>query len=120
MTYEAEHETGREAVIAPETVTGPKTGTEPAPNRLLVQGERDKLTLRLQQAVNTFVDGPRRAVEEADNILEETTRRLTESVDERRRSLRTTWAGEDRQADTEVLRIALRTYREVTERLLRI
>jgi hypothetical protein len=40
----------------------------------------------------------------------------------RRRNLRTTWqaAGESDTADTEKLRLALRDYREVTERLLHL
>ncbi|GHA86405.1 hypothetical protein [Streptomyces chryseus] len=99
----------------------PAAGTaESAEASLFPQGERDKLALRLQQAVNTFVDGPRRAVEEADGVFEEASRRLTEAVAERRGSLRSAWAGKDREAETEELRVALRTYREVTERLLRM
>ncbi len=66
------------------------------------------------------MDGPRRSVEEADSVFEEAARCLTEAVAERRGSLRTAWAGRDREAETEELRVALRTYREVTERLLRI
>lgn len=87
---------------------------------LIPKGEGDKLTQRLHHAVNTFVDGPRQAVEEADSVLEDATRCLTDAVAERRDSLRTTWAGKDRQAETEELRVALRTYRELTERLLRM
>ncbi|MGX1884623.1 hypothetical protein [Streptomyces sp. NPDC055287] len=88
--------------------------------QLIPRGERDKLALRLQQAVNTFVDGPRRAVEEADSVFEEVTRCLTDAVTERRGSLRSGWAAEDHEAETEELRVALRTYREATERLLRM
>ncbi|OEJ27072.1 hypothetical protein BGM19_13195 [Streptomyces agglomeratus] len=98
----------------------PPAGTSESHAPLIPQGERDKLALRLQQAVNTFVDGPRRAVEEADGVFEEAARRLTDAVAERRGSLRSAWAAEDREAETEELRIALRTYREATERLLRM
>ncbi|MGW7051341.1 hypothetical protein [Streptomyces sp. NPDC054887] len=87
---------------------------------LIPHGERDKLALRLQQAVNTFVDGPRRAVEEADGVFEEAARLLTDAVAERRGSLRSAWSGKDHEAETEELRVALRTYREATERLLRM
>ncbi|MEV7191373.1 hypothetical protein AB0N81_06135 [Streptomyces sp. NPDC093510] len=52
---------------------------------------RDKLTLRLQNAVNGFVDEPRAAVESADRVLEETIADLTHMLEERRRTLRTTW-----------------------------
>lgn len=98
----------------------PSAGTSGTQTPLIPQGERDKLALRLQQAVNTFVDGPRRAVEEADSVFEEAARCLTDAVAERRGSLRSAWAADNREAETEELRIALRTYREATERLLRM
>ncbi|WP_434588966.1 hypothetical protein [Streptomyces sp. A5-4] len=103
-----------------ESDRSPAAGTESSTGRLLPQGEREKITLRLQQTVNTFVDGPRRSVEEADSLLEETARQLTDTLAERRRTLRTTWADEGRQAETEELRVALRTYRELTDRLLQL
>ncbi|GAA2929166.1 hypothetical protein [Streptomyces enissocaesilis] len=117
--------TGPGPAPGPEFATPSATATasaaqEPAPHGLLPHGERDKLGLRLQQAVNTFVDGPRRSVEEADSVFEEAARCLTDAMAERRNSLRTAWAGRDREAETEELRLALRTYREVTERLLRM
>ncbi|MFJ6697558.1 hypothetical protein ACIQM4_16010 [Streptomyces sp. NPDC091272] len=88
--------------------------------QLLPHGERDKLGLRLQQAVNQFVDEPRRAVEEADHVLEEATRHVAETLAEHRRSLRGAWETKDRETETEELRVALRKYREVTERLLQM
>ncbi|MBT2395329.1 hypothetical protein [Streptomyces sp. ISL-100] len=102
--------------------TGATTSASPSEAPLIPQGERDKLALRLQQAVNTFVDGPLRAVEEADSVFEEAARCLTDAVAERRGLLRSAWAGKDREteAETEELRVALRTYREATERLLRM
>ncbi|MFD3514039.1 hypothetical protein [Streptomyces sp. NPDC058657] len=88
--------------------------------QLLPHGERDKLGLRLQQAVNQFVDEPRRAVEEADLVLEEAVRHLTDTLAEHRRTLRGGWEHQDRETETEDLRVALRKYREVTERLLQL
>ncbi|WP_328539029.1 hypothetical protein [Streptomyces sp. NBC_00344] len=89
--------------------------------RLIPSAERDKLGLRLQQAVNGFVDAPRSAVEQADRIFEETAARVTETLNERGGSLRTAWNhGSDQESATEELRLALRTYREVTERLLKL
>ncbi|MFD6435429.1 hypothetical protein [Streptomyces venezuelae] len=52
---------------------------------------RDKLALRLQNAVNGFVDSPRTAVESADRVLEEAIADLTHTLAERRNALRTTW-----------------------------
>jgi hypothetical protein len=109
----------------PDRTPGDASGRTPAHQpgagvQLLPHGERDKLGLRLQQAVNDFVDEPRRAVEEADHVLEEATRHVTETLAEHRRSLRGAWESKDRETETEELRVALRKYREVTERLLQI
>ncbi|MET7721256.1 hypothetical protein [Streptomyces mirabilis] len=89
---------------------------------LLSHDECDKYALRMQHAVGGFVDGPRASVEEADHVLEELTTEFTDAMTRRRRDLRTTWqaAGESDTADTEKLRLALRDYREVTERLLHL
>ncbi|MFI7315572.1 hypothetical protein [Streptomyces venezuelae] len=99
---------------------------------------RDKLALRLQNAVNGFVDGPREAVENADRILEEAIADLTHTLTERRNALRTTWQSHAAEVppgepgtpaatpeappagDTEQLRLALQDYRETAERLLRL
>ncbi|MER7685306.1 hypothetical protein [Streptomyces sp. NPDC097610] len=99
--------------------TGPQGDGDGA---LLPHDECDKYSLRMQHAVGGFVDGPRASVEEADHILEELTTEFTDAMTRRRRSLRTTWqaAGESDTADTEKLRLALRDYREVTERLLHL
>ncbi|MFI7391997.1 MULTISPECIES: hypothetical protein [Streptomyces] len=72
-----------------------------------------------------FVDAPRASVEEADRVLEEITARLTDAVSHRRRTLRASWqeAGPDGGApstDTEQLRLALRDYRELADRLMRL
>ncbi|MGI5375059.1 hypothetical protein ACQEV2_12580 [Streptomyces sp. CA-251387] len=94
---------------------------------LFPHDESDKFELQLQHAVSGFVDGPRAAVEEADHVLEELTGRLTEAVAQRRRTLRGSWqsmdVAEDKpgsSTDTEQLRLALRDYRELAERLLHI
>ncbi|MFJ3894423.1 hypothetical protein [Streptomyces sp. NPDC090083] len=87
---------------------------------LLPHDESDKFSLRLQHAVTGFVDEPRSAVEEADHVLEEVAARFTEAVTKRRAALHGSWEskGADGADDTEQLRLALRDYRELTERLL--
>lgn len=104
--------------------TGSTTGGSAAGSPLLPHDECDKLTSRMHHAVGEFVDEPRSAVEEADHVLEEVTARFTDAMTQRRRTLRTSWqTGADDRAsttDTEQLRLALRDYRELTERLLRI
>lgn len=94
-------------------------GSESGPV-LLAPDERDKFGLRLQQALSTFVESPRQAVEEADGLFDDAVRHLTETLTERRHILRAGWQGHDTEAHTEELRLALRQYREATERLLSI
>jgi hypothetical protein len=91
---------------------------------LLPHEECDRLGQRLQHAVAEFVDAPRASVEEADRVLEELAARFTDAVTHRRRTLRTSWqeTGEDRatSTDTEQLRLALRDYRELADRLMHV
>ncbi|MGW2784597.1 hypothetical protein ACWC3X_25565 [Streptomyces populi] len=92
--------------------------------RMLPLDEHEKFSLRMRHAVGGFVDGPQASVEEADHVLEELAGRFTEAVTRRRRALRTSWQsggeGTETGSDTERLRLALRDYREMTERLLRL
>ncbi|MFF3375323.1 hypothetical protein ACFYXF_20535 [Streptomyces sp. NPDC002680] len=127
----AEKPAGAPAVPPPSAPPAPARPHEARPSSdrssqsshgtaLLAQDERDKLTLRLQHAVTGFVDGPRDSVEEADRVLAEVTERFTEAVERTRRTVRGSWqsgSGSD-AGDTEKLRLALRDYRELTERLL--
>jgi len=103
---------------------GARTAEKPA---LLPHDECDKLSSRMQHAVAGFVDRPRDAVEEADHVLEDLAARFTDAVNSRRRTLRGSWQVTDDKkgdaataADTEQLRLALRDYRELTDRLLHI
>ncbi|MEV2252820.1 hypothetical protein AB0I94_19960 [Streptomyces sp. NPDC050147] len=118
-----------EATPAPSAAGSPAAGSHArgshAPeadvgSALLPQNEHDKFGLRLQQALSTFVESPRQAVEEADALYDDAVRHLTETLTERRRVLRASWQGHDTEAHTEELRLALQQYREATERLLRI
>ncbi|MFK4865007.1 hypothetical protein ACI3K4_07270 [Streptomyces sp. CSMPJR101] len=87
---------------------------------LLPHDDRDRLELRLHDALTHFVDRPRDAVEEADHAVEELLARLTEAMTQRRGTLRKSWLNSDGATDTEQLRLALRDYRELAERLLRV
>ncbi|MEU0055026.1 hypothetical protein [Streptomyces sp. NPDC006334] len=106
----------------------------PQGSPLLPNEECEELASRLHHAVAGFVDRPRDAVEEADHVLEELAARFTDAVNDRRRTLRGSWQlaeGGGAQGgrkgdtaatavDTEQLRLALRDYRELTERLLHV
>ncbi|MGW0633119.1 hypothetical protein [Streptomyces sp. NPDC002758] len=139
MSHNAEHarqpQNGSSAPATPRAPQSPPAETSdarrepgtnadsPNPDRkptsdMVPQGERDKLALRLQQALSTFVDSPRQAVEEADTVLDDVSTQFTDTLKERRRALRASWQDPDTEAQTEELRLALRQYREITERLL--
>ncbi|MCQ8193429.1 hypothetical protein [Streptomyces rugosispiralis] len=88
---------------------------------VLPTSEHDKLTQRLRYAVSGFVDSPRGAVEEADALLVEVAARLTDLLAERRTTLRAAWHEDDAViSETEELRLAMRGYRNVLERLISI
>jgi len=67
-----------------------------------------------------FVDEPRRAVEEADALVAQVIKRLSEVFADERTRLEQQWGHTDQanQISTEDLRLALRKYRSFFERLL--
>ncbi|MFE9134519.1 hypothetical protein [Streptomyces sp. NPDC007355] len=127
----AERPGGEHGPGGAERPTGPAAGTGHGPGtdgdgpaaQLLGDGERDRLGQRLHEALAGFVDSPQESVAEAAEVLAEAERQLIASLKDRRAKLQEGWevngdAGGSRP-DTEQLRLTLRTYREVTERLLR-
>ncbi|MFF9909154.1 hypothetical protein [Streptomyces sp. NPDC013457] len=91
--------------------------------QLLGEGERDRLGQRLHHALAGFVDSPQGSVAEAAEVLAEAERELIAALRDRSTALRAGWQEngdpDGPGPDTEQLRLTLRTYREVTERLLR-
>ena len=70
------------------------------------------------EAIQTgFVDEPRHAVEEADALVAQVIKRLSEVVAQERTNLERQWDRGD-QISTEDLRIALQKYRSFFDRLL--
>jgi hypothetical protein len=66
-----------------------------------------------------FVDEPRRAVEQADNLVAEAMKRLAEMFADERKRLEQQWdRGDD--VSTEDLRVALQRYRSFFTRLLSV
>ena len=66
-----------------------------------------------------FVDDPKKAVEQADNLVAETMKRLAEIFSDERKNMETQWSrGEN--VSTEDLRQALQRYRSFFNRLLLI
>ncbi|MEU9101385.1 hypothetical protein [Streptomyces sp. NPDC048361] len=105
---------GAQGVRGADALPGDGTRDE----TVLRPDERDKLQLRLQRAVGGFVDEPRAAVEEAATAVDELTEHLIETLGHRRGALRASWQDTSGGAATEDLRMALREYRQLAERLL--
>jgi hypothetical protein len=96
------------AVAAPaQTRTLPMFATE----------ETSGLRTRWEAIQTGFVDEPRKAVEEADALVAQVIKRLTEVFADERTSLEQQWDRGD-QISTEDLRIALQKYRSFFDRLL--
>ena len=99
---------------------GPAERRTPGPEPLLPPAERDEIVVRLRQALNTFADTPREALEEAESAYDEATAQLVSALAERRRVLRAGWQDRDPETQSDELRHALRQYREITQRLLQL
>ncbi|WP_326573630.1 hypothetical protein OG250_00650 [Streptomyces sp. NBC_00487] len=103
-----------------DQTTGSGRRRTPGPEPLLPSAERDKILLRLRQALNTFADTPREALEEAESAYDAATAQLVSALAEQRRVLRAGWQDRDPETQSDELRQALRQYREITQRLLHL
>jgi len=110
----------------------------PGPEPLFPADERDKILRRLGRALNTFPDTPLESLEESESAFDEAITQLMASLAEQRRLLRAGWEGEsqsqsqdegqgqgqernqDQIPEIQVaeLHLALRRYREITQRLM--
>ena len=97
--------------------TAPAIDEQAAP--LLSPEEAKDFRARWDAVQVSFVDEPRRAVEEADGLVAVTTKRLAETFAAERTKLEAHWErGEN--VSTEDLRLALRRYRSFFGRLLSV
>ena len=112
------------AVITPppqEPATGSAaaatTAHEQEKTPLFVPNEANDLRARFDSVQVEFVDEPRRSVQEAEELVSLTMKRLAEIFSEERQKLEQEWnRGGD--VSTEDLRLALRRYRSFFGRLL--
>jgi hypothetical protein len=104
-----------EQPISRQQVDRAETRGKRAP--LFAGTEADQFRTRWGDIQTSFVDEPRRSVEEADGLVAEVMQRLAQVFADERRSLEQQWdRGE--QTDTEELRQALQRYRSFFDRLL--
>jgi hypothetical protein len=84
---------------------------------LLSEDATREYRARWQNVQTQFVDEPRHAVEQADELVAEIMQQLAQSFSDQRSRLESAWGHSD-QASTEDLRLALRRYRSFFDRLL--
>ena len=85
--------------------------------QLLADDESAELDRRWEAIQVTFVDDPRRAVEDADGLVAHVMQQLADGFARERETLEGQWSrGED--VSTEDLRVALQRYRSFFQRLL--
>lgn len=105
-----------------EPVTGERTGAADASHELAPLFARDaaeQFRARWSATQTGFVDDPRQAVQQADELVAQVMRSLAQSFAHERSQLESQM-GDGQQASTEDLRVALRRYRSFFERLLRL
>jgi hypothetical protein len=84
---------------------------------LIGEDETKDVQGRWEHIQVSFVDEPRRAVEEADTLVAELMQRLADSFAQERERLESQWDRGD-EVSTEDLRVALQRYRSFFARLL--
>jgi len=97
---------------------GAENSAEPAVV-LLPEDFTQNLRKRWDEVQTGFVDEPRKAVQEADELVGSAIDRLSQSFTDQRKALEGQW---DKGGDvsTEELRLALRRYRAFFQRLLKV
>lgn len=104
-----------EFLVPPASV--PVAETEPLTAPLFTPEATAEFRRRWDAIQAGFVDEPRQAVEQADNLVAMTIRQLAEMFADARQRLEGQW-DTGQQVTTEELRMALRSYRSYFERLL--
>jgi hypothetical protein len=97
----------------------PASTTADQPSPLFQESEVGDLRSRWGNIQTAFVDEPRRAVEDADNLVASVMKRLAEGFANERSRLEGQWDRGD-NVSTEDLRLALQRYRSFFDRLLKV
>jgi hypothetical protein len=92
---------------------------EPELSPLFTEDVQREFRTKWQNIQTGFVDEPRHAVEQADQLVAELMQQLAQSFSDQRSGLEKQWEQTD-EVGTEDLRLALRRYRAFFERLLAI
>lgn len=90
----------------------------PAPSTLLNRDEALEYRSRWEAVQASFIDEPRRTVEQADGLVDRVLKRLSEGLTAERDQLVRQWDHTGEPVTTEDLRVALQGYRALLDRLL--
>jgi hypothetical protein len=90
-------------------------GSQPGP--IFPDDELHSFRARWDEVQTSFVDEPRQAVEQADNLVANVVKRIAEQFSAERTQLEKQWDSGD-SVSTEDLRQALKRYRSLFDRLL--
>lgn len=115
IIHDEEHITTADLVTPPERTLPPSEG-HPA---LFPAGDGDSFRNRWHDIQGGFVDEPRKAVEQADELVASVIQRLAQVFADERAKLEGDWS-QGRDVSTEDLRQALRRYRSFFDRLLSV
>lgn len=97
----------------------PQAGREEPNAPLFAANDTQDFRSRWEKIQIGFVDEPRQAVEQADELVASTIKRLAEVFASERQKLEAEWDKND-NVSTEDLRVALRRYRSFFDRLLSV
>src|SRR5258706_3058476 len=109
---------GNRPIETPPPVTN-KNGATECNESLFAPNDSQEFRSRWEKIQIGFVDEPRKAVEQADELVANTIKRLAEVFANERQKLEAEWDKND-NVSTEDLRVALRRYRSFFDRLLSI
>jgi len=105
-------------MTGPDDVTAPQERvSEEAPVRLFEPDELNQVIRKWRDIQADFVDQPKRAMQEADELVSELIDRLTRTFADQREQLEARW-GNSESVSTEDLRMELQRYRSFFERLI--
>lgn len=102
-------------LVATQNVTNGDASNEP----LFATNDANDFRSRWERIQTGFVDEPRKAVEQADELVASAIKRLVEVFANERNKLEAEW-DKNENVSTEDLRIALRRYRSFFDRLLSV
>lgn len=109
----------RDELRTAESASREGTSAEVREEPLLPLGDLDGFRERWEAVQTRFVDEPRQAVAEADELVAEVMQRLADTFARERSQLESQWNQGD-QVSTEAMRVALQRYRSFFKRLLRM